>query len=759
MNLTAQFKKSLLSQNIPPSKVTVKNYTSDINKFIRWYESKFNRTFDPSDVSYQLLFTFKKDASKDYAVSSVNRSLSSLRKFFNFLKLEGMISRSPFDEEKAASAKALAKADSWRFRDFKNHLYVLNASNLTIKNYIIDLKQFKKWADVALDDKQSWDVSEDGVLQKIDSSVIEEYKKRLLGELKLSPVSINRKLSSIRRYFRWANEDGFIKSGIEVSNEQKAKQNLQAQVKLSEKNTKDPDTASRRTEKTQSHFPPFRLYNKLKLGIITILDILLILPLLQAVSRLEHFIWKAKGKPVFTKFENTKKRTIDYKSSILSPKQMNVKNVPKSFYAPLSISTAAFPIYKKTWHHVRHTRPEWYKRYHSYSFVSYLHFSILMLFISILGFLIYDEFNTQKQQPSVLAALPTAPPRVLSFQGRLTDSNDNPITTQTNLRMAIYNDVTATGSALLWQEIVSPTPDKDGIFAVILGNNTPIPQSLFAQNSSLWLGVTVEQTEELKPRHQIATVAFAANAETLQGLPPITSTSDTANVILALNSSGNLTIGGSASPTFQATGGTFTLTGQTLVLSTNTGSGGNIVIAPDGSGIIDLQRPLQNTTNSNTIVAGAVQVDDLFVINASSVTQALLTIEQGSSGDLIVASVSGVTKFRINNSGTITKGIWNGSGIGQKYGGTAIDTSGSTGVPVISSGVWSVDTNALAAIHGGTGFTSYTTGDILYASDSTTLSKLAVGSGTECLVGGTIPVWSSCSAASSNLELQEDPQE
>jgi len=30
-------------------------------------------------------------------------------------------------------------------RDFKNHLYVYNASKLTIKNYIIDIKQFLNW--------------------------------------------------------------------------------------------------------------------------------------------------------------------------------------------------------------------------------------------------------------------------------------------------------------------------------------------------------------------------------------------------------------------------------------------------------------------------------------------------------------------------------------------------------------------------------------------------------------------------------------
>src|SRR5689334_22825943 len=154
--------------------------------------------------------------------------------------------------------------------------------------------------------------------------------------------------------------------------------------------------------------------------------------------------------------------------------------------------------------------------------------------------------------------------------------------------MAIYDTSASSGSSLLWQEIVTVAPDNDGIFSTLLGNNTAIPQSVFANNKDLWLGVTVGQTPELSPRQQIATVGFATNAEFLQGLPPITNATNSANVVLALNSSGNLVIGNSSSPTFQATGGTFTVSGQTTSLVTNTGSNGNISLTPDGSGNINL---------------------------------------------------------------------------------------------------------------------------------------------------------------------------
>ena len=78
-------------------------------------------------------------------------------------------------------------------------------------------------------------------------------------------------------------------------------------------------------------------------------------------------------------------------------------------------------------------------------------------------------------------------------------------------------------------------PDTDGIFSVLLGSSTTIPATVFTDNSSLYLGVTVQSDSELTPRQQIATVAFATNSETLQGLYPITAAgAGETNVVLAL---------------------------------------------------------------------------------------------------------------------------------------------------------------------------------------------------------------------------------
>lgn len=72
---------------------------------------------------------------------------------------------------------------------------------------------------------------------------------------------------------------------------------------------------------------------------------------------------------------------------------------------------------------------------------------------------------------------------------------------------------------------------------------------------------------------------------------------------------------------------------------------------------------------------------------------------------------------------------------------SALTTASSlSSVGTITSGTWSG--TAISAIHGGTGQTTYTTGDTLYASSSTALSKLGIGSTGQVLtVSGGLPVW------------------
>ncbi|MDZ4229004.1 MAG: site-specific integrase, partial [Patescibacteria group bacterium] len=117
-----------------------------------------------------------------------------------------------------------------------------------------------------------------------------------------------------------------------------------------------------------------------------------------------------------------------------------------------------------------------YSAYTNSRFSSYLHLAILVLFSAALAVFGYNQIFKEAQigQAYPQAPNPQSPNRYLSFQARLTDSSDNPITTPTDFRFIIYNDVTASGSAKLWEEQRYIDPDQDGIFSVTLGTETAI---------------------------------------------------------------------------------------------------------------------------------------------------------------------------------------------------------------------------------------------------------------------------------------------
>src|SRR3989344_6821570 len=619
--------------------------------------------------------------------------MSSLRKFFHFLKLEGIASNDPFELD---AKRSTLEPDPYHLRDFKNHLYVYNAANLTIKNYIIDVKQFLNWTEQVTGADKAWHVKDKNIFDKIDALLIEEYKNRL-SDSGICATSINRKLSSLRRYLKWAESDGLIKNASSnkyqvasipnkgsVSGSKYQVLSIEKPIEQQPVTNEAIDTgkefnSSQMPNAKYSKFPPIRLFQKISKGINLLLDTSLISPLTKTIEKGQYIAWKLRGRPIFT---STGLNRIIHRTTLPG-------NIKKEIYAPLAISTKYFPFHKKAWFHLRHSRPNWYRRYHQYPVVHYFHFAILVVFMSALGFTSYRAFFEAPKKDLALAA-PVAPPRILSFQGRLTDNNDNPIAATKAIRFAIYNDLTASGAALLWQEIDTVSPDTDGIFSILLGNQTSIDQSLFAQNASLYLGVTITQDSELTPRQQLATVAYATNAEVLQGMPPTTDAGQTTNTntILALNSSGTLAIGGVATTTFQATSAQFKITGQPLLLTTNGGSNGNVAIVPDGTGIIDLQKPLQNTSNSNNIstAVGSVEVDDLFSILATSSGQSAFTINQTGSGPIISASASGIAKFTISNAGNAY--IAGNLGIANANPVAALDISGGltmTGYATVSS--------------------------------------------------------------------------
>jgi hypothetical protein len=142
-----------------------------------------------------------------------------------------------------------------------------------------------------------------------------------------------------------------------------------------------------------------------------------------------------------------------------------------------------------------------------------------------------------------------------------------------------------------------------------------------------------------------------------------------------------------------------------------------------------------------------------------------------------VAAGTYVGATSITTLGTVATGTWQGSTVAVAYGGTGATNAGDartnlglvigtdvqahsttldavaagtyvgatsiTTLGTVSTGTW--QGTAVGAVYGGTGMTSYTSGDIIYASASNTLGKLAKGTAKYFLKmdsAGSFPEWS-----------------
>jgi len=170
-----------------------------------------------------------------------------------------------------------------------------------------------------------------------------------------------------------------------------------------------------------------------------------------------------------------------------------------------------------------------------------------------------------------------------------------------------------------------------------------------------------------------------------------------------------------------ASGTGITLTAASTPVYVITGSGGQTITLPNAT---TLPNGALFSFNNNQS-SGAITVQ-----NASSTT--VLTVQSGAYGTVIllsnaISAGSWDTHFQVpaNASWSTNTLSWAGS---------------------YTNGTW--NGNAIGAIYGGTAQTSYTTGDVLYASATNTLSKLGIGTtGQALVVSGGIPAWGSAGGA------------
>ena len=174
--------------------------------------------------------------------------------------------------------------------------------------------------------------------------------------------------------------------------------------------------------------------------------------------------------------------------------------------------------------------------------------------------------------------------------------------------------------------------------------------------------------------------------------------------------------------------------GSAVSSSTFTGTG-DLAIKPGANTTTAIK--LQKADGTNILVVDTA--NNLVGINKTPATYAL-----DVSGDTNVSGVYRIGNTQILSSSTLSN----------------VTASSLTSVGVINSGTWSA--TAITTNYGGTGYATYSVGDILYASTTSFLSKLAVGTAVQILgSNGTNPSWVNLSSttvgaavAATNLSLQ-----
>lgn len=644
MSILSKFQEYLENQPQRPSAVTVKNYVSDIRHFIKWYETSFHKDFYAEDLTPEVVELYTKSYGSTMspegfevvdtalASKSLKRHLSTLRKFSIFLLSEDIIPAALIEVVKPEPIE-----DVWQIEAFKRYLAENNAADLTIKNYVNDVIGFTKWAH-EISRMDSSLPSQTQLLNYVSYQDFPIYKS-YLQQNGLSDSSINRKMSSIRKYFDFLGKP-LVEEPITPSNEISSllledlvNDNSELPIrqyssflpfKLAQKTA---DSYSNLEEKTAGLFVKETGHSNLDAGNQKLEDRSLRERLNQS-SNLKH-------------------------QNQASNFQSQASNPPSSGLTAYSKKTPPAPdsAVGKIFHTFRHKRPAWYHAYHSYSVTHYFHMALVILCGAIASVAAYQTYYNPTNKQSYAAESN----RLIPFTGRIQSARGETIPDHQAITFSIYTDPQDSTNALLWKETQpSVKINPDGTFTTLVGSSSEIPEKLFQENENMFLGIQIGSGPELKPRKQLASMGYSLDSATLGNMLPITDSSEPSyNAVVALDSAGDIVLPGDASHTFKAAAGDLTLSGETLTLTTNPGSNTHVIISPDGDGQIDLQKGLVNTSDNGVISPGAVEVNDSFAVNAVNEFEPALLVNSNGTGDLLVASSSGSTKFVVTNSGNV----------------------------------------------------------------------------------------------------------
>lgn len=595
-----EFSGWLAEQGAVPK--TVKNYVSDVRRFLVWLEEKFPDSKLES-LEAGAADTYLADlALTGSSPNTVQRKRASLRRFSDFWAATySGITPVDFAPKVIASAtetrnNPIAAWDTL-LRRFELALVADDCKDSTVKNYVVDVGLFAE---------ASGNLPPYEIFTKTRT---DSYLRNLRFE-GLTGSTISRKKSSLSRFAAWALQEELLDANPFVTGLAGGLDKV-AEVK----------------EAVVSKFAPLGLF--------------------EGVAR--------KNAPLGSTLE-------EERAKVRSSRQETAKGA----FLPNSIANL-------------------YRAYSAARISSYIHLAILVIFSVAIGLLAYQQFGPNAADPFAYPSDLTRPGRILSFQGRVTDTSGTPITAAINMEFRLYNDDTV-GTQLWDSTTCSIDPDQDGVFSTLLGDTcgAEIDENVFSENSEIWLEVQVG-SETLSPRQRIASVAYALNAETLQGFPP--SLGGEINTIPVINALGEVIIGAN-NPSLIASSGAFLIQAESMTFQTEAGSAGDITFAPDAGGTVNI---LSGTTSQDSLYISNANLTSGNLIHGyvgnDSGTGNLLYLGGGSSetirlavskmGDLFVGRAATVSGSLNVDSGTLfVDEVNNRVGIGTSAPGFTLDVNG-----------------------------------------------------------------------------------
>ena len=277
---------------------------------------------------------------------------------------------------------------------------------------------------------------------------------------------------------------------------------------------------------------------------------------------------------------------------------------------------------------------------------------------------------------ALLAAAPASfVPVTVGTVGRLLDATDKPVVGQPTLTVTLWDGDAATAQNI-WSETYQVTTDKDGLYAILLGDTTGGKKALTADAfaGDRWLSVTIGG-EELLPRLHLSSVPYALQAQNAQTLGGKALADLDARYVQVGGSggSGSITVGGDITASGKFTGDGSGLTN--LSAAAVTGKLAATALPADAA----LLDAAQTFTAAQTF--GAVTATTLTASGAVS-TGALTAASVTSSGALSAASVTA--------SGNITassgaKFVGDGSGLMNLAAANVSGTLAASAVPLATS--------------------------------------------------------------------------